>query len=181
MSAFANPTPLGLIGFGLSTILLSLHNVGLFPYDASILAMALFVGGFAQIIAGILEFFKGNTFGVTAFTSYGAFWWTLAGIWVLPILGYAPATIGSSMAAYMFLWGLFTFLMFLGTFKGPRLLSVVFGTLFVLFWILAAHSGTGIGALGTLAGVVGVVCGGTAFYLGTAIALHEGEKKILPY
>jgi succinate-acetate transporter protein len=181
MSAFANPTPLGLIGFGLSTMLLSLHNIGLFPYGAAILAMALFFGGFAQILAGVMEFFKGNTFGCTAFTSYGAFWWTLAGVWVLPILGYAPAAGPGMMAAYMFLWGLFTFLMFLGTFKGPRLLTAVFGTLFVLFWILALHSALESGALGKLSGVVGVVCGGLALYLGAATALHSGDKKILPY
>jgi succinate-acetate transporter protein len=176
MSAYANPTPLGLIGFGLSTILLSLHNVGLFPNDVSILAMALFFGGFAQVVAGIMEFIKGNTFGFTAFTSYGAFWWTLAAIWVLPKLNVVDAVTPGSMAAYMFLWGLFTFFMFFGTFKGPKLLTAVFGTLFIVFWILAAHSALESAALGKLAGAVGLICGLMAFYLGATTVLHDGEK-----
>ena len=79
----ANPAPLGLMGFGMTTILLNLHNAGLFEMDDAILAMGIFYGGAAQIIAGIMEFRKGNTFGLTAFTSYGLFWlslvWTLLG------------------------------------------------------------------------------------------------------
>ncbi len=71
----ANPAPLGLLGFGMTTILLNLHNAGLFPLDTMILAMGLACGGLAQILAGIMEFKKGNTFGTTAFTSYGLFWW----------------------------------------------------------------------------------------------------------
>ncbi|MFL9598738.1 acetate uptake transporter, partial [Aeromonas veronii] len=67
----ANPAPLGLMGFGMTTILLNIHNAGFFPISAMILAMGLFYGGVAQIIAGIMEYKRGNTFGVTAFTSYG--------------------------------------------------------------------------------------------------------------
>ena len=70
----ANPAPLGLMGFGMTTILLNLHNVGYFALDGIILAMGIFYGGIAQIFAGLLEYKKGNTFGLTAFTSYGSFW-----------------------------------------------------------------------------------------------------------
>ncbi|HAI7507546.1 TPA: acetate uptake transporter, partial [Escherichia coli] len=73
----ANPAPLGLMGFGMTTILLNLHNVGYFALDGIILAMGIFYGGIAQIFAGLLEYKKGNTFGLTAFTSYGSFWLTL--------------------------------------------------------------------------------------------------------
>lgn len=79
----ANPAPLGLMGFGMTTVLLNIHNAGFFPVGTMILAMGLCYGGLAQIIAGILEYKKGNTFGVTAFTSYGLFWWTLVFILVL--------------------------------------------------------------------------------------------------
>ncbi|MBP8039986.1 MAG: acetate uptake transporter, partial [Aeromonadaceae bacterium] len=67
----ANPAPLGLMGFGMTTVLLNIHNAGFMPISAMILAMGLAYGGLAQVIAGILEFKKGNTFGLTAFTSYG--------------------------------------------------------------------------------------------------------------
>ena len=75
----ANPAPLGLMGFGMTTILLNLANSGLFAFDVAILAMGIFYGGIAQIFAGLLEYKKGNTFGLTAFTSYGSFWLTLVG------------------------------------------------------------------------------------------------------
>lgn len=70
---YANPAPLGLMGFGMTTVLLNLHNIGLFPLNAMNLAMGIAYGGLAQIIAGIIEFKKGNTFGATAFSSYGLF------------------------------------------------------------------------------------------------------------
>ena len=76
----ANPGPLGLMGFGMTTILLNIHNAGFFPVMTAIVSMGIFYGGLAQVIAGILEFRKGNTFGTTAFTSYGFFWIALVGI-----------------------------------------------------------------------------------------------------
>uniref|UniRef100_UPI00301932AD acetate uptake transporter n=1 Tax=Psychrilyobacter sp. TaxID=2586924 RepID=UPI00301932AD len=103
----ANPAPLGLLGFGVTTLLLNLHNAGLFEMNNMILMMGLFYGGFAQIIAGIQENKKGNTFGATAFTSYGAFWWTLAGILMLNNAGYL-ATDHIALGSYMFVWGLVT-------------------------------------------------------------------------
>jgi succinate-acetate transporter protein len=80
----ANPAPLGLLGFGLTTVLLNLHNAGLFPLDTMILAMGLAYGGLAQVIVGVMEYKKGNTFGTVAFTSYGLFWWSLVLLLVLP-------------------------------------------------------------------------------------------------
>ena len=82
----ANPAPLGLLGFGMTTVLLNLHNVGFFPLDSMILAMGLAYGGLAQVLAGIMEYRKGNTFGTTAFISYGLFWWSLVILLVLPNL-----------------------------------------------------------------------------------------------
>ena len=134
----ANPAPLGLMGFGMTTILLNIHNAGFFPVGSMVLAMGIFYGGLAQIVAGILEFQKGNTFGFTAFSSYGFFWLTLAGLLMLPKMGLADPTPVGFLGWYLFLWGLFTFCMFLGTLGGHAALQVVFGSLTVLFFLLAA-------------------------------------------
>ena len=98
----ANPAPLGLMGFGMTTVLLNLHNAGFFEVDATILAMGIFYGGLAQVVAGIMEFRKGNTFGLTAFTSYGFFWMTL--VYIIIDGGVDAAFMGW----YLFLWGVFT-------------------------------------------------------------------------
>ena len=87
----ANPAPLGLLGFGMTTVLLNIHNAGFFPMSAMILAMGIFYGGIAQVIAGIMEWKKNNTFGTTAFTSYGFFWLSLVALIVMPKMGIAEA------------------------------------------------------------------------------------------
>src|SRR5690242_8935790 len=88
----ADPAPLGLLGFGMTTVLLNLHNAGLFELNSMILAMGLCYGGAAQIVAGLMEWKKGNTFGTTAFLSYGFFWWSLVLLVMLPIKGNAVPT-----------------------------------------------------------------------------------------
>ena len=178
----ANPAPLGLMGFGMTTVLLNLHNMGLFKMNSMILAMGIFYGGIAQIIAGIMEFRKGNTFGTTAFTSYGLFWLSLVFLIVFPIGNpeFAPFLPDSSAwAAYLFLWGLFTFIMFFGTLKANRALQTVFSTLAILFFLLAIARF--IPAVLPLAAAVGIFCGFSAFYLALAEVLNEThEKTILP-
>ena len=177
----ANPAPLGLMGFGMTTVLLNLHNAGYFGLGSMILAMGLFYGGFAQIIAGILEWKKGNTFGTTAFISYGAFWLTLVFIIIAPKLGWAEAASSIEMAAYLFMWGLFTFGMFIGTFKANRALQVVFGTLTLLFVLLAVSDLTGSASLRQFAGYEGILCGFSAIYLALAEVINENfGKTILP-
>ncbi len=132
LGKLANPAPLGLLGFGITTVLLNLHNAGLFPLDTMILAMGLAYGGLAQVIVGIMEFRKGNTFGTVAFTSYGLFWWSLVILLVLPKVGFFNPGLGAptetAMAAYFFMWGVFTFAMFFGTLKANRALQFVFAT-----------------------------------------------------
>ena len=113
----ANPAPLGLMGFGMTTVLLNIHNAGFYPLDAMILGMGIFFGGLAQVIAGIMEFKKNNTFGTTAFTSYGFFWLALVALNVIPAMGYGEAANSLSMAAFLFMWGLFTLLLFFGTLR----------------------------------------------------------------
>lgn len=177
----ANPAPLGLLGFGMTTVLLNIHNAGFIPLSSMILAMGIFYGGMAQIIVGIMEWKKNNTFGTTAFTSYGLFWLTLVGLLVMPKMGWADAADPKAMAAYLFMWGLFTFVMFIGTLKISRALQVVFGTLTILFMLLALGDFTGSATITTLAGYEGIICGFSAIYTALAQVLNEVYgKTVLP-
>lgn len=169
----ANPAPLGLLGFGMTTVLLNIHNAGFFPLSAMILAMGIFYGGLAQIVAGIMEWKKNNTFGTTAFTSYGFFWLTLVGLIVMPKLGWAEAAEGPAMAAYLFMWGLFTLVMFMGTLRLNRALQFVFGSLTVLFFLLALGDYMGSEGIKVIAGYEGIICGFSAIYTGLAQVLNE--------
>lgn len=179
---FANPAPLGLMGFGMTTILLNIHNAGFFPISSMILAMGLFYGGIGQVIVGILEFKKGNTFGLTAFTSYGLFWLTLVGLIVMPKLGWSEPTPHAYMGWYLFMWGLFTLFMFLGTLGKGFVLKFIFGSLTLLFFLLALRDFTGSTFIGKVAGWEGIICGLSACYLGMAEVLHEQHgRKVLPY
>jgi len=175
----ANPAPLGLLGFGMTTILLNLHNTGLYGLNAMIIGMGLFIGGLAQVIAGVEEWKKNNTFGATAFTSYGFFWISLCAIWLLPrITVFADLKADeTSMGCYLMLWGVFTLGMFIGTLKLNRALQIVFGTLTLLFFLLAVADFTGIGMIKIIAGYIGLVCGFTAVYASMAQVLNEVYKK----
>jgi len=133
----ANPAPLGLLGFGMTTVLLNLHNAGFYEINSMILAMGMCYGGAAQIVAGIMEWRKGNTFATTAFLSYGLFWFSLVALLILPKLGWATPPNDTAMAAYLFMWGLFTAVMFIGTFRLHVAGQVVFGSLTILFFLLA--------------------------------------------
>jgi len=186
----ANPAPLGLLGFGLTTVLLNLVNAGIIPLGSMILAMGLAYGGLAQVIVGIMEFRRGNTFGTVAFSSYGLFWWSLVALILLPNLSFLSgisASTGAAMAAYFFMWGLFTFAMFFGTLKANRALQFVFMSLAILFFLLTARelssNATILGnfTVNTLAGYEGVICGLSAVYLGIAEVLNEANgKTVLP-
>jgi len=178
---YANPAPLGLMGFGMTTILLNIHNAGFFPLSAMILAMGLCYGGFAQVIAGILEFKKNNTFGLTAFTSYGFFWISLVALLVFPKLGWAEATPPEFMALYLLMWGLFTGLMFVATLALNRATQFIFASLTVLFLLLAIKDFTGSEVVGVIAGYEGIICGASAIYAAMAQVINEQfGRTILP-
>jgi succinate-acetate transporter protein len=186
----ANPAPLGLLGFGLTTVLLNLHNAGLFPLDTMILSMGLAYGGLAQVIVGTMEFKKGNTFGTVAFTSYGLFWWSLVLLLVLPettVFSGLNAPTETAMAAYFLMWGLFTLAMFFGTLKKNRGLQFVFMSLAILFFMLTIRDLTGNPTLfgnfsfNNLTGIEGVICGLSAVYLAIAEVLNEAHgRTVLP-
>ena len=181
----ANPAPLGLLGFGMTTVLLNLHNAGVYPLGSMILAMGMAYGGLAQVIAGAMEFKKGNTFGTLAFSSYGLFWWSLVILLLLPnftLLSPAAALDGeAAMAAYFFMWGMFTLLMFFGTLKANRAVQFVFASLTVLFFLLTAVRLTGNADLLVFTGIEGIICGASAIYTGIAEVLNEVHgKTVLP-
>ncbi|WP_454877464.1 acetate uptake transporter [Serratia inhibens] len=177
----ANPGPLGLMGFGMTTVLLNLHNAGFFPLTSVIISMGIFFGGLAQIMAGLLEYKKGNTFGMTAFISYGSFWLSLVGILLLPRLGLAEPTDATVLGVYLALWGVFTLFMFFGTLCANRALQFVFASLTLLFALLAIGNITGNHTLLTFAGYEGVICGASAIYLAMAEVLNEQfGRTVLP-
>ena len=177
----ANPAPLGLLAFGMTTVLLNLHNAGFYEMNSMILAMGIFYGGIAQVIAGIMEAKKNNTFGLTAFTSYGFFWLTLVGLIVMPKLGWIPAASEEAMVAYLIVWGIFTGCLFFGTLRISKALQFVFATLTILFFLLALGDVTGNASLKTFTGYEGIICGGSAIYTGVGALLNEMYgRTVLP-
>lgn len=178
-----NPAPLGLLGFGITTVLLNIHNAGFIGMNSMILGMGIFVGGLAQVIAGIEEWKKNNTFGATAFTAYGMFWIALVGILLIPKmeLGAAFAPDSTSMGVFLFMWGVFTLFMFLGTFKMNRMLQTVFFSLAVLFFLLSLSEFTESKSIAVVAGYEGILCGLSAMYGSAALVLNEVfGKTVLP-
>ena len=179
MDTTANPAPLGLCAFGMTTVLLNLHNAGYYPLDSMILAMGIFYGGLAQVIAGAMEWKKKNTFATTAFTSYGMFWLTLVALIVMPKLGWMDKPTEPAFASYLIVWGIFTTFLFIGTFRLNRALQVVFGTLVVLFFLLAYKHATGDASLEHFTGFEGIICGASAIYTGMAQVLNEVYGKVV--
>jgi succinate-acetate transporter protein len=149
-----------------------------------VLAMGLFYGGMAQVIAGAMEWKKNNTFGTTAFTSYGMFWLTLVALVLLPKTGAIGAPDENAMAAYLAIWGLFTAVMFVGTLRLNHALQVVFGTLTLLFFLLAYEHFNNAGVstgFKHFTGYEGIVCGLSAMYAGLAQVLNElARRTVLP-
>ena len=161
----ANPAPLGLAGFGLTTVMLSSINAGLIPPEGAnaVVPMAFAFGGLAQIIAGILEYANGNTFGMVAFTSYGSFWWwyafmvwTINAGWIKPP---APAAVAVALA----LWGFFTLGLWVSTFKSNKAVWTVFLLLWITFFLLSAGD-FGVGHAKVLGGYLGLLTGIAAMY-----------------
>ncbi len=173
----ANPAPLGLLAFGMTTVLLNLHNSGLFGMGSVIFAMGIFFGGLAQVIAGIMEWKKNNTFGMTAFISYGFFWISLVGLILMPALGWSVPLEKEALVSFLTLWGLFSLVMFIITFRLSIALRVVFGLLTALFLLLIAGNQIGSTAVLGIAGVVGIICGLSAMYTGLGELMNEVYKE----
>ncbi|GMO68825.1 MAG: GPR1/FUN34/YaaH family transporter [Treponemataceae bacterium] len=177
----ANPGPLGLAGFGMTTVLLNLHNAQIIEFSIIIVAMGLCLGGLAQIIAGITEFKVGNTFGGVAFTAYGTFWWSFCLIKINPFKEVIGGADEMGLVFYLILWGLFTFGMFLGTLAHNWITRIVFFSLTVLFFLLAAGDFFHSHDITKIAGYVGVFCGLSAIYSSLGQVVNgEFAKKVFP-
>ncbi len=180
----ANPAALGLVGFGLTTVLLSLINAGVLPKGGEpvVIPLAIAFGGTIQIIAGILEVRLGNTFGMTAFLSYGAFWWWFALLLLLGgnhVLDLSGA--GTTIGACLILWGVFTLYLWIATFKLTRHLFFVFLTLWIAFFLLGFGALLDMPALHTAGGWAGLLCGLLAMYGSFAIVTNSVYgKTVLP-
>jgi succinate-acetate transporter protein len=183
----ANPAPLGLFAFGMTTVLLNFHNAGYYPLDSMILAMGIFYGGLAQVIVGIMEWKKNNTFGTLAFTSYGLFWLTLVALILMAKFGWIDKPGDPGMIAYLSIWGFFTALLFIGTLRLNKALQFVFASLVILFFMLAylhymkMTGNPGAESFGHITGIEGIICGASAMYTGIAQVWNEiFGKTILP-
>ena len=165
-SKSANPGPLGLFAFGVTTLVLSSINAGLIPHESipAVVPLAFAFGGVAQIIAGILEFVQGNTFGMVAFTSYGLFWWWFALLqWTIGA-GWLKAPPPAAGGTVLLCWGLFTLALWIVTLRLNKVLFSVFLLLTITFFLLAAGDfGMGTAKLG---GYLGLLTGLDAILLG---------------
>ena len=181
----ANPAPLGLMGFGLTTLVLSFVNANIvgggpasFPI---VLGMALAFGGAAQLLAGMWEFRTGNTFGAVAFTSFGAFWISFFFLVSFNVAELPKTEVLSALGLYLWMWGIFTGLLFLCTFASPKALSLLFLLLTITFILL------GIGNSGNTSGMIhaggyfGIATGAVALYIATADIMQAVYKRsVLP-
>ncbi len=178
---FANPAPLGLGGFALTTFVLNVHNAGLVDIGAA-LPLGLFYGGLAQLVAGFLEFRTGNTFGMTAFGSFGAFWIALASMVIMQMNKWISADASKGwLLVTLVAWTVFTFVLWLATFKHSKALVWVFTTLLVLFILLDINVWKPEAHIGKIAGWEGIFCAFTAWYLMAAIIINEAYgRTVLP-
>ncbi len=182
MADTANPAPLGLAGFGLTTILLSSINAGLLPAagEPVVIPLAIAFGGTAQLIAGIMEFKTGNVFGATAFTAYGAFWWWFALLLLLGgnhLLDLSGAS--SAIGLCLLLWGVFTLGLWVSTFALSRLLFLIFLTLWIAFFLLGGSAVLGMPGLHQAGGWVGLLCGALAMYGSFAHVANASYGRIV--
>ncbi|MFJ8015246.1 acetate uptake transporter [Streptomyces sp. NPDC096339] len=182
--ATADPAPLGLAAFALTTFVLSLFNSGLVAnaaLGAVVLPLALFYGGLAQFVAGLLEFRRGNTFGTTAFVSYGAFWMAFAGYvkFVVPTLPADQAHVATGW--FLAAWFVFTAYMSVAAMKLDLAHRLLFAVLALTFLFLAAGDLSEVAALGRTGGFLGLLCAGIAWYISfAAVARETWGRKVLP-
>ncbi len=181
MDNTANPAPLGLCAFGMTTILLSLHNAGFTGLSSPIVAMALLYGGVAQSVVGVMEWKKKNTFGMLTFGSFGIFWITFAAILMLPALSLAKAPSPVELAAFLAVWGIFALGLFICTLKMHRLLQVTLAFVVILVALLVTAQLTGNPLILPLGGISGLIAGGLALYMGMGQTINEiFGSRVLP-
>lgn len=182
---FANPAPLGLLGFAATTFVLSMYNVKArnIGHPNVVLGMALGYGGLVQLIAGVEEWACGNTFGATAFSSYGGFWFSFAALYI-PQFGIADAytvegEFASAVGIYLISWGLVTFLFFIASLRSSIALVSLFGFLDITFWLLAAGELAPSANAAKAGGVFGIITAFIAMYTALAGMLTKDTSHFL--
>lgn len=182
----ADPAPLGLAGFGITTLLLSLINAGILPATVTlgVMALALTFGGLAQFVAGMWAFKRGNTFAATAFTSYGAFWFSfylLVVVFIPQMKGAAPADIGNFVGTYLLAWGIFTAYMTIASLGGARAVQLVFVLLTLTFVALAIGEYATSTTIHNVGGYLGLATAAAAIYASFAdVANANFKRRVLP-
>lgn len=179
----ADPGPLGLAGFALTTFVLSMFNAGLVGKTAEpvVLGVALAYGGIAQVLAGMWEFRTGNTFGAVAFTSFGAFWlsyWAL----VTFFIGEIPANeVGAAVGLYLISWGIFTAYMFVASLRTTVAIAAVFALLTATFFLLGIGNANESDGLVEVGGWCGLVTAAAAWYASFAAVTNSTfGRTVLP-
>jgi hypothetical protein len=182
----ADPAPLGLAGFGVTTLLLSLINAKILPATLTVLvmSMALAFGGLAQLLAGMWAFKRGNTFAATAFTSYGAFWISFYLLVVVFLPGASKAStadVENFIGWYLLAWGIFTAYMTVASLAGARAVQLVFALLTLTFVVLAiGHFGQSTGTI-QVGGYIGLATAAAAIYASFADVTNANfKRKVLP-
>ncbi|MEA3318159.1 MAG: acetate uptake transporter [Bacteroidota bacterium] len=176
-----NPAALGLAGFGMATLMLNLHNIGLFPLDSMIMAMGIFFGGIAQVMVGSMEAKKNNMFGMVAFGSYGFFWIILIALMMIPKLGLGEAPTPNAMGWFLTVWGIFSTGLFIATFKLTKIMRVLFGSVVALFFLLAIADFTGSATVKLIAGIDGVFSGSIALFISLSMVINSTfEREVIP-
>ena len=182
-SPIADPGPLGLAAFALTTFVLSMFNAGLVSDKGEpvVFALALTYGGIAQFVAGLWEFRTGNTFGAVAFCSYGAFWlsfWTLVVFYAAKI---PTADAGHAIGLYLIAWGIFTAYMFIASLRTTAAVAAVFILLAITFFVLGIGNSSGSTGTIKLGGYLGLVTAIVAWYASFAVVTNATfGRTVLP-
>lgn len=194
--SIANPSSFGAIGFGFALILLSLYFAEILDMNglAVVYATALFAGGFVPLIAGLWSLKTGNSFGAATFILGATFWFSYLFTLFLPLLGLAPTVSEPALAMWVqvpffFLWGFFSFWLFLSSIKFNRVLQIFFFLLALFFWLAALghwftwdtwhNSGIANTMVNVIAGWEGIACGFVGLYYGIAILLNDAFKRMI--
>lgn len=176
----ANPAVLGLLGYGMSTVLLSLGNSGIFPVDGMVFAMAIFFGGAAQTIVAIMLFRLGDTFGVTAFGGFSFLWLSFAFINIGAVNEWWTVT-SAGVGWYLIIWAIFTLGLLIASVVAPGVLTVILALTVVLLGSLGLGALTGNAGISLFGGIEGIVTGALAVYLAFAFLINESfDKSVLP-
>lgn len=180
MSTKANPTPLALAAFGLTTWIFAMLNAGWYPAAgvALILALAFAFGGAVQIIAAVMEWSRTNALTTTGFVAYGGFWWTLG----LLLWHFDKHMSGPIVAWALLLWGIIFFIVWVAALRQELIVMLLWLLLWVTFIVLAIGTFSGAVALVHVGGYVGLITAIVAFYTMAARLVNEGHgRTVIPY